>query len=804
MKFKLWFYFLLISYTSSLAQLTGYLVDQHDQPIPDCKISNPLFSGYSISNAEGKFYFIKNDTGRTTLRFQKFNLDTVLTLDKSTSNPPKIKIPFVTTLQESIIQSESWGTQKNPNTVSLKKEQLDILETGRDIPYLLDRLSSCFSSSDGGNGIGYTNIRIRGIEPYHIQYSLNGVPINDSESSLAYIVNMPDIAHQADQILIQKGAIPSRAGAGGFGAAIDLLTGGIKNQKKWIIRSQIGSFHSLKNSLQFQSGLLNKSNAFDIAISHQKSSGYVDRASSNLSSFSINYNYIKPKWSSKFTIFGGKEITGQAWFGIPQGYITNDSLRRTNIAGTEKSGNPFFDKDDYLQLHFQCHQMFVLTPSLELNYTGNYTRGKGFFENFKANEVLENYSIKSGTTSTADIVRQKWLDNHFVFNTIKLIKYFTNQDLLNIGLSASTYLGKHYGIANPYSTFDFKKIAAQYYFSNSSKNELAAFFKYNKRIHHWELGTDWSTKYIQYRAKGTHDKYNNIDINRQFGLFNGRLYFNHKTNTNWQQSLQLFYIQREPFRDDLLSNTQVGIEKLISTEIGSIFNSKFYQINLNFYAMLYQNYFAFSGEVNQVGEPIRINIPNAYRIGIESSVFFHWNSSNLSNLQINISRNRSNEFLYKTLVYNENFELIQVQENRLKHSRLSLSPELISSFGHQIKIKKLKNLFIDYHHKWVGKMILDNSNDELKSLPAFQYGDIKIGKPFSIGPHNSEIWVSVNNLWNRRYASNGWAYSYATNFSSDSMDPYVKSVDNGKLHHGVGVFPQATINVMLGFKIQFL
>lgn len=87
------------------------------------------------------------------------------------------------------------ATKKTPMAfTNMNKEQLKAVNYGQDVPYLLSLTPSVTMTSDAGNGIGYTSLRVRGTDPSRINITANGIPMNDAESAQLYWVNMGDFA----------------------------------------------------------------------------------------------------------------------------------------------------------------------------------------------------------------------------------------------------------------------------------------------------------------------------------------------------------------------------------------------------------------------------------------------------------------------------------------------------------------------------------------------------------------------------------------------------------------------------------
>ena len=278
--------------------------------------------------------------------------------------------------------------------VNLGKSDIEKKNVGYDLPFILNQTPSVQINADAGNGIGYTGIRIRGTDATRINLSLNGIPYNDAESQGTFLVNLPDFASSASSIQIQRGVGTSTNGAGSFGGAININTNDPETKKYIECNNSYGSFHSMKNTLILNSGLIRNHFSVKGRISNIQSDGYIDRSNSHLQSFFTSAAYMDSHHSIRLNIFSGKEKTHAAWFGINE--ATLDTNRTYNPAGTEKIGDPYPNEtDNYTQTHYQLffNQQFQQHWKASLAFF--VTTGKGYFEQYKA-RVDEN-NKKYGT-----------------------------------------------------------------------------------------------------------------------------------------------------------------------------------------------------------------------------------------------------------------------------------------------------------------------------------------------------------------------------------------------------------------------
>ncbi|MEO0042981.1 MAG: hypothetical protein RL329_2429, partial [Bacteroidota bacterium] len=512
---------------------------------------------------------------------------------------------------KTITISATFASEKMPITrTDLHAAALRRQDFGQDIPYLLRTTPSVVETSDAGIGFGYTGLRIRGTDASRINVTIDGIPLNDAESQNVYWVNLPDFAASTDQIQVQRGVGTSTNGAGAFGATINLATDKVLKTKSLRYDGNFGSFNSQKHGLNYHSGILKDKFYFNARFSKINSDGYLQRSASDLKSWYVAGTYFTPRMTLKIKAFGGHEVTQQAWSGVPAQYINIDSLRRYNIEGTEKTGEPYPNQvDNYRQTH--VHLTFAQAEKMDTqgddmvkqSLSAHYTRGLGFYEQYKANQKVTNYYLpffnQTDTFLYSDLIRRLWLDNHFGGFIYSI--YYKNEEWdLTTGGSSNIYEGKHFGevlhvIRNPYQ----KPI--RYYENNSFKTDYNVFFKTNYSFNeHWNGFLDLQGRKVKYEMHGLDKNLRVLNKEVSYSFFNpkiGLFYTSEKSKIYGSFAVA----NREPSRDDLVEARRAELpksERLLNTEIGYkyLINNGF--ISANFYNMFYNNQLVLTGQIN--------------------------------------------------------------------------------------------------------------------------------------------------------------------------------------------------------------
>ena len=681
---------------------------------------------------------------------------------------------------------------------NLNKQQIEKSNLGQDLPFLISSTPSVVTTSDAGAGIGYTGFRIRGTDPSRINVTINGIPLNDSESQGVWWVNMPDFASSLENIQIQRGVGTSTNGAAAFGASINLQTIGLNTKAYAITNNSVGSYNTLKNNIEFGSGLIDNKFTFDARLSRISSDGYIDRATSDLKSLYVQGTYFDNNSTLKGIIFSGNERTYQAWNGVPLIYL--DSNRTFNSYTYEN------EVDNYAQTHYQLHYSKNLNQKTILNIAGHFTHGEGYYEQEKLDQALLDYNLSNiiltnDTITSTDLIRRKWLNNDFGGITFSVKHVKENLNLI-FGGAANKYSGQHYGNIIWAEYASNGNYNHEYYRNIATKFDNNIYLKSNyKASNNTSVFLDLQLRSLNYEFNGS-DISGDIDrqeVNLEF--FNPKFGLSHYLNKN-----QLFYASyavanKEPNRADYVEsspNSRPVHETLFDTEIGYKYQDKWLMFNLNFYYMDYDNQLIKTGEINDVGYFTSKNVKNSFRKGVEIE------SSYILNNKLSLSGNLTiSENKLDTLVqYVDNWDTGDQNQVVHENTDLAFSPNL--TWAANINYKYNKNTNFLLNTKYVGDQYIDNTSSEKRMLESYMISNFQIDYHFKSSIFTkAKISFLVNNLFDIEYVNNAWIYRYI----SDSSDPreyddYTTQGD-GNIYDMAGYFPQATRNYLLGLTLGF-
>lgn len=700
-----------------------------------------------------------------------------------------------------------------PHT-NLSAEKIARNYQAQDVPYLLTGVPSLVETSDAGAGIGYTGLRIRGSDPTRVNVTINGVPLNDAESQGLFWVDLPDLAASAAEIQVQRGVGTSTNGAGAFGATVNVDLSRVESERFAVVANTVGAFGTRKHSAYLGTGLINNRLAFTGRVSTIQSDGYVDRAASDLNSFHLTGAYIDDRQSLQAHLLSGHERTYQSWYGLPAQYLDRPELRTYNQAGTERTGSPHPDQvDDYNQRHFLLHYKRVITSDLDVQLNGHWTRGKGYYEEYKAEQDLSDYGLPlvfppDILAPASDLIRRRWLDNDFYGGTFAL--RWSPEAALDpvflLGGALSRYEGAHFGEVIWSQQFVNAPNDYRYYENKATKRDANLFLKTETTLPHG-ISTllDLQIRTVRYEFLGFDNNLNNVE------QADNLLFFNPKAGVSWRFAKKWTaygfsgIAHREPNRDDYTQSTPTSrpkAEQMFDVEAGLKTGGAGWSASANFFLMQYRNQLVLDGRINNVGAYIRTNVPDSRRAGLEVEATASAGSRLTLTGNAAFSQNKIPEFREFVDVWDDGSQQTVVH----RHTDLAFSPNVTAraeaTYG---LLKKARHdLSVSLSGKYVGKQYLDNTSNDLTALPDYFFSDLRLNYDLNkvIGQQLSLI-LSVNNLFDARYSSNGWAYRYASaGYDARRDDPYTR-LESGSTYHQAGFFPQAGRHWMATLRCRF-
>ncbi|MDW3647706.1 MAG: TonB-dependent receptor [Bacteroidia bacterium] len=752
----------------------------------------------AITREDGSYYFSDLPSGNYTIQVRKDNFQSIeQSLNLVEDSRLDFELIATKTITEEVIITSLRASEKTATTYTdISKDEIRKENFGQDIPFLLDQVPGTVVNSDAGAGIGYTGIRIRGSDASRTNVTINGVPLNDPESHGVFWVNTPDLSSSINNIQVQRGVGTSTNGAGAFGASINIQTNTLNYEPYAELSNSYGSFNSWKNTVEAGTGLINDKFALDLRLSNITSDGWVDRASSDLKSFFVSGGIYGKKNFLKFNIFSGREITYQSWWGTEESLLDDPETRNSNFYTYEN------EVDNYRQTHYQLHFGQEINPELNFNASLHYTKGQGYFEQFREEDDFADYPnigfsqavFNGDTLSTTDLIRRRWLDND-LFGMIYSLNYSPQSNFqLSIGGAANQYDGAHFGEVIWARFSGDSEIRGRYYDNDARKRDFNTYAKAILQLNpKLSAYVDLQIRNIDYvwgdeslERPGIDSDLREIQGDQNFTFFNPKAGLTYQLSEKSNVYISYSVANREPVRNDFIDAPEGTIpeaETLYDLELGYRFGGKKASFEAVGYYMDYDNQLVLTGELNDVGSNIRQNVKDSYRAGLElvGSVLLAPTFRVSANLAL--SQNKIKNFA--EVLYN--YDPFEVIVNDFENTDISFSPNVIG--GATLTYMPVKNMEINLISKYVGQQFLDNTSNENRAIDAFFINDLRINYSFKTKwAKEVRLGLLVNNLFDVQYEPNGYTFSFFLGQELNTFNYY---------------YPQAGTNALFNVALRF-
>lgn len=727
----------------------------------------------NMTNAEGACNFFRVPSRNYILQvsyvgYKNYSADILVDANKHID----VVLEESGVISEEVVITGIRAKSDQPATFTvMQKEDIEKQNFGQDVPYILAMEPSVVTTSDAGTGIGYTAMRVRGLDSKKINVTINGIPYNDPESHGAFWVDIPDISSSVRSIQLQRGLGKSAPGTAAFGASLNLETNKIPQDGYVALDNSVGSYNTMKNTVQAGTGLLNKHWFAEGRFSRIVSDGYIDRASSNLKSYFAQAGYYGDKSIFRLITFGGFEETYQAWWGIDGNSMDNIS-RTHNWAGyyTDKNDiEHYYDKqiDHYSQNHIQANYIHSFNQKLQFNTILNYTRGKGYFQEFYNDTVYSKFQLQS--SEKGDLTGRKWLDNHLVAGNT-FVSMNSGKWEITGGFGFSRYFNaKHYGELLWSELLGNNVNGHRFYKNEGNKTDVSPYIKINTQFGKaGKVYLDINYRYVDYSANGTDREAGDslfLDIHKTYSFLNPIAGISYTFKNVGTVYALIGASHREPTRSDLINNyyTSGGVkpERMYNTEIGlrNVSSQLFYEINL--YYMLYRNELIKTGQLDDVGAPVVKNTGKSYRTGVEFNAGVTPASFLTVKGNVAFSKNKTDfaDYVNDVWVTKDNVTI-------------SYSPGIVA--GGEVAVRPLKNIEAAFINKYVGKQYLDNTQDESRILKDYFVSNFRINAKMNFGLLKKlELKFMVNNVFNTKYNSNGYMYGETSYYYPQALRHYL-------------------------------
>lgn len=785
-----------------VARITGKVTDESGQPLPGATvIAVGTFSG-TATQSDGTFDLAVGRDGTYTIKVSFIGYEPATTKVEVTQQATVnfTLQPAAIPAAEVVVSATRAGKRTPVTYKTVTGEELKKNNFGADIPYLLAMTPSLVETSEAGNGIGYTAMRIRGSDASRINVTIDGIPLNDAESQQVFWVDLPDFAASVESIQVQRGVGTSGNGAGAFGASVNIQTVSPGSEPAATVTGSLGSYNTFKQSVTAETGLMGDRVALMMRYSALQSDGYVRHSGSDHRSMFLTGVYSNGRSRLKANVIIGEERTGISWWGVTPEMMAID--RRYNEAGafTDESGTERYyenQTDNYWQNHYHLIFSRNLGRGLLLHAAAHLTDGKGYYEQYKQDRELSEFGLApvvagSETITESDLIHRKWNDNIF-FGATWAVKYdFGGTDAV-VGGAVNRHSGDHFGRIIWMRYPGAVESGYEWYLNNAVKDEYNIYGKINQMLlPRLSAFADLQYRAITYTMAGPDDNLFDMSLGRRYHFVNPKagLFFTPTPMQDIYASVAVAH--REPtranFKDAMGDATATPLpERLTDFEAGYSLRSSGATLNVNLYYMLYHNQLVPTGELSNVGYPIMTNVRDSYRAGVEISTalrpfdFFEWNAS------LTLSSNKIKGFVEYYTDYNTSDWSEAYLSRQHGTVDIAYSPGVIMSS--EFLARPFEGAEIRFISKYVGQQYFDNTMSHMRRLDPYFVSNAIAGYSFGFsGVKEATVSLAVNNIFNSMYVSNG----YGGNWYEDGVEQTWSYL-----------FPQAGINYMLRLSLSF-
>ncbi|MDD4191510.1 MAG: TonB-dependent receptor [Mangrovibacterium sp.] len=795
--------------------VSGVVKNEAGEILPGTNvILNGSYKGMP-ADEQGRFQFSRLKAGNYTLQasFIGYSRKEIAVLVNRDREVEITLSPSGILTEEVLVEATRAGDRTPVAKTTLDKAALEERNMGQDIPYLLTMTPSFVASSDAGTGIGYTNFRIRGTDVSRINVTINGIPMNDAESHGTWFVDVPDMAESSENIQVQRGVGTSANGAAAFGASLNLQTNTLNKKAYARYKTSAGSYHTFKNTVSAGSGLMNDHFSMDVRLSKVSSDGFIDRGSSDLKSFFVSTGYFSEKTIVRMNAFAGIQETYQAWNGVPSVRLHNDEagmnryrdhwlwssnserenlIRYEDMLSSDSRAYNLYtyenEVDHYQQNYYQLHFSHQFNPSLHLNASFFLTQGKGYYENFDYDEKYADYNmIAPSEGAVTDLVKRKWLGND-LYGGVFSLHYERGKSSLTFGGGYHTYDGDHFGNVIWAANYGANEINHEWYRGKGLKKDFNIYGKYLYQVSvPISLFADLQYRRIDYDIDGIDDDLRDVGQSHHYHFFNPKAGIYYRPDQSHEAYLSYGRANREPTRSNFIDADPNGKQPVSETlndfEAGYTYKASRFLLSANLYYMTYNDQLIQTGEINDVGTPIMVNVDKSYRTGIEMSGGFKISGSLNWDVHATFSRNKIKNFTE----YIDNWDKGEQDAFDLGKTDLAFSPAV--TVNSHIRFKPHKALNISLLSNYVSDQYIDNTSSDDRKLNAWSVSNLKADYQLkNVLFEDVKLHLMINNLFDEEYESNAWVYSYLYGGGRYKMDGY---------------FPQAGIHFLAGITIRF-
>ena len=790
----LFFFFITAIISAQVKELTGKVINQSGEPLFQANVFLVNTSIGVTTNAEGKFILkAEFDTG-DVIAISYVGYESIrYNVDDLNFNKQNIFIlkeaPFTS---QTVLVQGSIGKAGVTPTAFAKIGRKEIAESyvHQDVPEYLSYLPSTTFYSEGGNGIGYNYLSIRGFDQRRIAISVNGIPQNDPEDNNVYWVDMPDLLSSVGVIQVQRGAGGGVIGYPAVGGAINIITSNFSDKPRFQFGANYGSYNTRKYSASFGSGLLNDKYSIYVNLSRTLSDGYRDLSWADFSSYYVSAVRYDEKVTTQLNFYGGPISDGLVYTGLPKQVIKDRELRKLNYSWWDWDNNnntfqPWSVKrktteiENFSQPHYELLNEVKFNDNVTFNSALFLVIGNGFFDYdgswsvyyddyFRLKENgYDTTKIPTNALIRATVENKQW-------GWIPRLSIKHNNGNLIVGGEFRIHRSNHYGNINYAENLpDGLPADYEYYYYNGAKDIINIFAHEQYKISD-NVNTLAELQLAYHKYRIYNEKYVGTDFSVTGLYLNPRFGINYQFNRDLNTYFSFAMVTREPrlknYYDaaessagktpqfELTSNGAYNFDKPLvnpetmkSFEVGTNYNTRKLNISANVFYMMFTDEIVKSGQLDRFGQPVTGNMEKTLHAGIELTAAYKINRYLDFTANATYSKNTIAEGLY----YKGNGIVVNLEGNRINGF-----PDIVAN---GILRFNYKGFFTQMWLKYVGDFYTDNFGDIIgitdydNVVDAYFVTNILASYTFNAAPvfEKIKIFLQVNNIFDNLYAAYG-------------------------------------------------
>jgi iron complex outermembrane receptor protein len=652
-------------------------------------------------------------------------------VDAASSHLDFVVAPLLT-VSEEVVVSAIRAEERTPITKKdLPEEAIEKINFGQDVPTMISTTPSMTTYSDSGvGGSGYSYFTLRGIGQSRINMTLNGVPLNDPEETVLYFANFVDFASSMESIQIQRGVGTSTVGAPSYGGSINFASVDLDESQNFEVQLGGGSFGTRRGSVAVQTGNLGAGVAGYARFSTNETDGFRDHSGVDQTNLFLSLGKQNERSMWRLTGFSGREESQLSYLAVDEATL-QANLRFNPLDPAER--------DDFGQDMLQLQYTRAIGDDSMLVATAYYNGAQGWFgiwDDPVAKQNLLKYSI----------------DGHFVGTMVTFSSAF-GPATLNAGIHANDFTRDHF----------LRTAGEQIYTNTGKKNEANAFAKLGYDSGRWYLYGDAQVRYAKFSYEG------DVDIDPiDWTFFNPKVGARYELTPASSVYASVGAATREPTRNDMFAGEDnptiaydleaVEPERVVDFEAGYQLSRGALSVDLNLYAMEFRNEIALTGELSDIGLPLRRNVDRSFRRGIEIDAAWQATPALRLTHASNFSYNRISEWTQSYDIYDADWSWSGSELATHRDVPPLLTPEVIVNQGIEYT---LRGSVLGALARYVGESHLDNTGDDAFVTPSFVALDLTAKVPLDRVLRGATLRVLVNNaLDNDEIYQSGYSYLF--------------------------------------------